>query len=91
MCLALDNIKTINELEETVNELSPAVGLFKIGKETFTRLGSEAVKLVQRCDANVFLDLKYHDIPNTVKGASYGRSGDDESGGCRGKRSGRAK
>ena len=70
MCLALDNIKTINELEETVNELSPAVGLFKIGKETFTRLGSEAVKLVQRCDANVFLDLKYHDIPNTVKGAS---------------------
>jgi len=70
ICLALDNIKTMNELEQTVNELSPAVGLFKIGKETFTRLGLESVKAVQSHNANVFLDLKYHDIPNTVKGAA---------------------
>jgi len=53
-----------------VEELSPVVGLFKIGKETFTRFGPEIVKIVQGYGADVFLDLKYHDIPNTVKGAA---------------------
>ena len=70
ICLVLDNIKTMDELEKIVKELSPFVGLFKIGKETFVRLGPNAVKLVQNNNANVFLDLKYHDIPNTIKGAS---------------------
>ena len=70
ICLVLDNIKTMAELEETVIELSPFVGFFKIGKETFTRLGIESIKTVQKHNANIFLDLKYHDIPNTVKGAA---------------------
>lgn len=70
ICLVLDNIKTMEELENIVNELSPVVGMFKIGKETFTHLGTESVKLVQKQESNFFLDLKYHDIPNTVKGAA---------------------
>ncbi len=53
-----------------VEELSPVVGLFKIGKESYTRFGPASVELVQTYGANVFLDLKYHDIPNTVKGAA---------------------
>jgi len=70
VCLPLDELETIEDVKARVEELSPVVGLFKIGKETFTRFGPEIVKVVQGYGANVFLDLKYHDIPNTVKGAA---------------------
>lgn len=40
--------------------------MFKVGKELFTSCGPAAVKAVQRHGGQVFLDLKYHDIPNTV-------------------------
>lgn len=70
VCLPLDGLETVEKVKARVEELSPVVGLFKIGKETFTRFGPEIVKLVQDNGANVFLDLKYHDIPNTVKGAA---------------------
>ncbi len=70
VCLPLDNLNTIEEIKERLNELSPYVGLFKIGKESFTRFGPQVVKLVHDYGSEVFLDLKYHDIPNTVKGAA---------------------
>ncbi|MDP4039829.1 MAG: orotidine-5'-phosphate decarboxylase [Candidatus Pacearchaeota archaeon] len=70
VCLPLDGLATMEDVRARVEELSPVVGLFKIGKETYTRFGPEAVKVVQGYGANVFLDLKYHDIPNTVKGAA---------------------
>jgi len=70
VCLPLDGLETIEDVKKRVEELSPVVGLFKIGKETFTRFGPEVVKLVQNYGSNVFLDLKYHDIPNTVRGAA---------------------
>jgi len=70
VCLPLDGLNTIKELRERVQELSPVVGLFKIGKETFTRMGPEAIRAVKMEGGEVFLDLKYHDIPNTVKGAA---------------------
>ena len=70
VCLPLDGLETIDDVKKRVEELSPVVGLFKIGKETFTRFGPEVVKLVQGYGSNVFLDLKYHDIPNTVRGAA---------------------
>ena len=70
VCLPLDELNTIKEIKERVSELSNYVGLFKIGKETFTRFGPESIKIVKAAGGNVFLDLKYHDIPNTVKGAA---------------------
>lgn len=70
VCLPLDGLATMDDVRARVEELSPVVGLFKIGKETYTRFGPEAVKVVQGYGAYVFLDLKYHDIPNTVRGAS---------------------
>jgi orotidine-5'-phosphate decarboxylase len=50
-------------------ELAPAVGAFKIGKELFTSAGPDIVKRVRATGAPVFLDLKFHDIPNTVANA----------------------
>jgi len=46
--------------------IAPAVGAFKIGKELFTSAGTDIVKRVRDTGASVFLDLKFHDIPNTV-------------------------
>ena len=52
-----------------VDKLAGQVGLVKIGKELFTALGPKAVEVVKSKGLKVFLDLKYHDIPNTVAGA----------------------
>ena len=46
--------------------IAPAVGAFKIGKELFVSAGPDIVKRVRNTGASVFLDLKFHDIPNTV-------------------------
>ena len=67
VCLPLDGLDTFDQFKERVEGLSPVVGLFKVGKESYTRFGPKAVELVQMHGSNVFLDLKYHDIPQTVK------------------------
>lgn len=46
--------------------VAPAVGAFKIGKELFVSAGPDIVRHVRDTGAEVFLDLKFHDIPNTV-------------------------
>jgi orotidine-5'-phosphate decarboxylase len=53
-----------------VRQLEGKVGGFKIGLQLFTIAGSEIVDEVRRSGAAVFLDLKLHDIPNTVAGAA---------------------
>ncbi len=70
VCLPLDNLESLSQVHALVEELSPLVGRFKVGKESFTRFGPEVVRLVRDLGAGVFLDLKYHDIPNTVRGAA---------------------
>src|SRR5271163_502123 len=47
-------------------QLAPVVGAFKIGGELFTNAGPEIVRRVRATGASGFLDLKFHDIPNTV-------------------------
>lgn len=49
-----------------VQELAPVVGAFKIGKELFVTAGPEIVRQIRAMGSSVFLDLKFHDIPNTV-------------------------
>ena len=49
--------------------LAGSVGLFKIGKQLFTAEGPQALSRISELGLGIFLDLKYHDIPNTVAGA----------------------
>lgn len=62
---ALD-VPTAEKALELARSIAPAVGAFKIGKELFTAAGPDIVKCVRDTGAAVFLDLKFHDIPNTV-------------------------
>ena len=54
---------------ELVRRLSPTLCRLKVGKELFTRCGPALVEDLQRRGFEVFLDLKFHDIPNTVAAA----------------------
>lgn len=65
---ALD-VHGLNDIDRWADTLSGKVGMFKVGKELFTSCGPAAVRAVQRHGGQVFLDLKYHDIPNTVASA----------------------
>ncbi len=65
LIVALD-VKSLKEAEDIVDKLIPEVKIFKVGIGLFTLCGPDAVKLVHDKGAKVFLDLKFHDIPNTV-------------------------
>ncbi len=51
---------------DLVQQLIPVVGAFKIGSELFTSAGPSIVRSIRQAGGSVFLDLKFHDIPNTV-------------------------
>lgn len=65
---ALD-VPTAEAAMELAKKIAPAVGGFKIGGELFTAAGPDIVHRIRATGAAVFLDLKFHDIPNTVAGA----------------------
>ncbi len=65
LIVALD-VDSKERAERLVAELGPHVGMFKVGQELFTAEGPEVVRLIARSGGRVFLDLKFHDIPNTV-------------------------
>ncbi len=69
LIFALD-VDSYAQAESWVEQLQKNVGLFKIGKQLFTKCGPDVVRMVRERGGEVFLDLKYHDIPNTVAKAA---------------------
>lgn len=65
LIFALD-VDEMSQAQHWVRELRDQVGVFKVGKQLFTRCGPDVVKMIRDEGGEVFLDLKYHDIPNTV-------------------------
>jgi orotidine-5'-phosphate decarboxylase len=59
----------INKALELASNLKSAVGAIKLGLEFFTHHGAAGVKTLEKAGLPIFLDLKFHDIPNTVAGA----------------------
>ncbi|MDE0951030.1 MAG: orotidine-5'-phosphate decarboxylase [Halioglobus sp.] len=66
--VALDYPEASSALD-LAQRLSPDLCRLKVGKELFTSSGPALVEQLQKLDYEVFLDLKFHDIPNTVAGA----------------------
>ncbi len=66
--VALD-VPTAELALDLAEKLAPVVGGFKIGSELFTAAGPEIVRRIRANGSIVFLDLKFHDIPNTVANA----------------------
>jgi orotidine-5'-phosphate decarboxylase len=69
LIFALD-VGSLHEAEHLVATLVRDVGLFKIGKQLFLHAGPPVVRMVRERGGEVFLDLKFHDIPRTVAKAS---------------------
>lgn len=67
--LALD-VDDDREALSLVTELKDLVGMFKVGHQLFTAYGPDIVRRIVGMGGRVFLDLKYHDIPNTVAKAA---------------------
>jgi orotidine-5'-phosphate decarboxylase len=65
LVLPLD-VDSVREADRLVRRLTDEVGLFKVGKQLFMHAGPDVVRRIQRRGGEVFLDLKFHDIPQTV-------------------------
>jgi len=65
---ALD-VEHFTEARQWVNTLKDHVGFFKVGKQLFTHAGPKVIDMIRQKNQKVFLDLKFHDIPNTVSKA----------------------
>ena len=68
LIVALD-VDTAQQARELVNSLRDLAGMFKIGSQLFTAVGPDIVREIVKSGCKVFLDLKFHDIPNTVRSA----------------------
>ena len=68
LILALD-FPSLEPALKLAQSLSSTIGIFKINIHLFTSAGPSAVEKLHQLGPDIFLDLKFHDIPNTVKGA----------------------
>ena len=65
LIFALD-VASTKEAIELVDALKDEVGMFKVGKQLFLHAGPEIIRQIKERGGEVFLDLKFHDIPRTV-------------------------
>lgn len=69
LIIALD-VDSADRARQLVAQLRDVAGMFKIGSQLFTAAGPELIREVVNAGNQVFLDLKFHDIPNTVASAA---------------------
>lgn len=69
LIVALD-VNSFGKAKKLVDKLSSQVNIFKVGSELFTSCGPKIIQYIKRKKKKVFLDLKFYDIPNTVKKAT---------------------
>jgi orotidine-5'-phosphate decarboxylase len=74
LIFALD-VSSLEEVKKWARLLKGYVGIFKIGKELFTACGPKTIEVIHKAGGEVFLDLKFHDIPNTVAKAGVVAAG----------------
>ncbi|MCA9400099.1 MAG: orotidine-5'-phosphate decarboxylase [Candidatus Omnitrophica bacterium] len=68
LIVALD-VDTFDEARHLIDELKDVVSVFKVGSQLFTACGPMVIRYLHAKGKKVFLDLKFHDIPNTVANA----------------------
>ena len=68
LIVALD-FDSLSSAVKFAKQVADLVGMFKVGSQLFTAAGPEAVKEIAALGPGIFLDLKFHDIPNTVAAA----------------------
>lgn len=74
LILALD-VDNYAEAEGFVNQLYPSIEIFKVGSQLFTVCGHKIIDFIYKKGGQVFLDLKFHDIPHTVFSATASSTG----------------
>jgi orotidine-5'-phosphate decarboxylase len=74
LIIALD-VSRASEAQKIVTEVGEAASTYKVGKQLFTAEGPQVVRDLVASGRKVFLDLKFHDIPNTVAGAVKSAAG----------------
>lgn len=68
LIVALD-VETFDEAKQIVESIGDSVDIYKVGHQLFTACGHDIIKYLDAVGKRAFLDLKYHDIPNTVASA----------------------
>jgi len=69
LILALD-VDNFSKAKYFVDKIYPEINFFKVGLQLFTACGPKVIEFIQKKGAQVFLDLKFNDIPNTMVNAT---------------------
>ncbi|MDU2065385.1 MAG: orotidine-5'-phosphate decarboxylase [Sporomusaceae bacterium] len=65
-CIVALDVNSLEEAKQIVDELGDSVSFYKVGMQFYYSQGNEVLRYLQSKNKSIFLDLKLHDIPNTV-------------------------